>query len=80
MNGLFECLHDCLVNFEHADINIKMGIFTRGYYPYPAGYGYVNNLKPEVWVRVRVWAENIETGTGLGTHYPYPYPAGACHI
>src|SRR4051812_25610296 len=57
-----------------------MGIFTRGYYQHPVGYGYGNNLKPEVGVRLRVWANNIQTGKGLGKHYPHPNPAGAMLI
>ena len=53
----------------------EMGIFTRGYYPHQAGYGYGNNLKPEARVQVRVWAKNIDTGKGLRNHYPHPNPA-----
>ena len=60
--------------------SIEMGIMTRGYYPHLTGYGYVNILKPEVRVQVRVWARNNEMGKGLGDHYPHPNPAGAMLI
>ena len=56
---------------------VEMDIFVSEYSSHPTGYGFGNNLKPEVRVRVQVWAKNIETGVGLGTHYPYPYSAGA---
>ncbi|EMS63206.1 hypothetical protein TRIUR3_14694 [Triticum urartu] len=44
--------------------------FHPRYCPHPARYGYGNNMKPGV--RVRVWAKIIGTGAGLGELAPDP--------
>ena len=74
------------VNVENYMMNCELGtvtdvsIFTREYYPHLSGYGYGNSLKPEVRIRIQVWAKNNETGTDLGDHYPHPNPAGAMFV
>ena len=52
-----------MLKYKCSNIDDQLGIFTHGYYPYPAGYGYGISSKPGV--RVWVWAENFETGAGM---------------